>query len=420
MTHREPIKNIFKAIQLLPCTLFLSLNAAHGQESDGFPNIKFDGLIDVRAALASNAEGWLEGGLGKTRYGRGESSLDIAEASLIIMPRLNYELSSYVHLAYAPEQFKELDVVEAFVNYRPVSTTANRYDVKVGMFFPPVSLEHTDVAWTSPYTVTPSAINSWIGEEVKTTGIELSLEHRMELQTLTFTAAGFIANDPVGSLIAWRGWALHDVKSTADGRFPLAPIPAISPTGNLFTMQAPFVEPHHEIDDRVGYYAGLHWDYDGWLTVQGIHYDNRGSSMDFQSGQYAFDTQFSNIGFSAFLPNDMELLGQYLWGESRMGGTTLDYTFDSYYLMLSRVFQQQRVSLRFDDFGSDDKTFVLEDNNNEDGWALTAAYTFEISNQHKLMAEILYVSSDRPGRSDLRLAPEEEETQLQISYRYSF
>lgn len=381
--------------------------------------------MDIRAASASDADSWLDGSLGKTRYGRGQNvsdhvSLDIAEASLIIMPRLNYELSSYVHLSYSPEQFKELDVVEAYATYRPVSTSANRYQVKAGMFFPPVSLEHADIAWTSPYTVTPSAINSWIGEEVKSTGIEVSVEHRMESQTIKFMVAGFVANDPTGSLMAWRGWAMHDVKSTADGRFPLAPIPAISPTGNLFTLQAPFVEPHHEIDDRVGYYGALNWDYDQWLTVQGVHYDNRGSSTDFKAGQYAFDTQFSNIGFSAFLSNDLELMGQYLWGKSRMGGTTLDFTFDSYYLMLSRAIQQHRVSLRFDDFGTADKTFVPEDNNNEDGWALTAGYTFEFSRQHKLMAEILYVSSDRPGRADLNLPLEEKETQLQVSYRYSF
>jgi len=379
----------------------------------------------VRSALASTAESWFDGSLGKTRYGRGQNvsdrtAIDIAEASLVIMPRLNYELSGYVHLSYAPEQFKPLDVVEAFVNYRPVSTSANRYQVKAGMFYPPISLEHTDLAWATPYSITPSAINSWIGEEVKTTGVEVSMEHRMALQTLTFTAAGFVANDPTASLLAWRGWAMHDVKVTADGRFPLAPIPAISPTGNLFTLQAPWVEPQREIDDRAGYYAGVGWDYDGWLTLEGLYYNNRGTSTDFESGQYAFATDFYNLGFNAVIADDTELIGQYLSGKSRMGGTVLDFTFDSYFLMLSRGTEQRRISLRFDDFGSDDKTFIPEDNNNENGWALTAAYSLELAAQHRLMAEILYVSSDRPGRADLNLALEEKETQLQISYRFNF
>jgi hypothetical protein len=154
--------------------------------------------------------------------------------------------------------------------------------------------------------------------------------------------------------------------------------------------------------------------------VQGMYYDNRGSSFDFDSGQYSFATDFFNIGFNAYLDNDIELLGQYMTGESSMGGIMLDFSFDSYYLMLSRGFGRQRVSLRYHDFATDDRSFVVEDNNNEDAWAVTAAYAIEVAPQHKIMAELLYVSSDRPGRVDLGLSPGEKETQLQISYRYSF
>ena len=44
--------------------------------------------------------------------------------------------------------------------------------VKAGAFFPAISLENDDLGWTSPYTLTPSAINSWIGEELRTIGSE--------------------------------------------------------------------------------------------------------------------------------------------------------------------------------------------------------------------------------------------------------
>ena len=58
---------------------------------------------------------------------------------------------------------------------RPVS-----WSVKAGAFFPTISLENDDLGWTSPYTLTPSAINSWIGEELRTIGSEAhaALRHR--------------------------------------------------------------------------------------------------------------------------------------------------------------------------------------------------------------------------------------------------
>ena len=54
------------------------------------------------------------------------------------------------------------------------------WSVKAGAFFPTISLENDDLGWTSPYTLTPSAINSWIGEELRTIGSEgiAALRHR--------------------------------------------------------------------------------------------------------------------------------------------------------------------------------------------------------------------------------------------------
>src|SRR5258705_9405197 len=69
--------------------------------------------------------------------------------------------------------------------YRPVSTSAFRWSIKAGAFFPPISLENTEIGWTSPWTLTPSAINAWVGEELRTIGLEgRSEEHTSELQSL--------------------------------------------------------------------------------------------------------------------------------------------------------------------------------------------------------------------------------------------
>jgi hypothetical protein len=46
------------------------------------------------------------------------------------------------------------------------------------MYFPQPSRENVDPLWSSPYTITLSALNTWIGEEVRLTGLEAALVHR--------------------------------------------------------------------------------------------------------------------------------------------------------------------------------------------------------------------------------------------------
>src|SRR5262249_60757069 len=79
------------------------------------------------------------------------------------------------------------------------------WSVKAGAFFPTISLENDDIGWTSPYTLTPSAINTWIGEELRTIGGEGNLRWRTpDLRTITFTASLFRGNDPARRLMARR------------------------------------------------------------------------------------------------------------------------------------------------------------------------------------------------------------------------
>ena len=65
-----------------------------------------------------------------------------------------------------------IDLLETYVSWRPQSNGVLRWNVRAGAFFPPVSLENDDLGWTSPYTLTPSAINSWVGSELRTIGGE--------------------------------------------------------------------------------------------------------------------------------------------------------------------------------------------------------------------------------------------------------
>ena len=246
----------------------------------------------------------------------------------------------------------------------------------------------------------------------------------MEGHTVSLGGSAFMLNDPTGTLLAWRGWALHDIKATAYGRFALPPIDSIAPDG-IFWRQAPWVEPHHEIDDRVGYYAFADWEMEDTFTLSALYYNNRGNPVGFDGDQYSWHTDFYNIGLTTYLPGDIELLAQYMSGTTRMGPEIRDYyvldaPFTSYYVLLSKMFDRHRLSLRYDNFKVEDLSFVDRDNNNENGHAIMAAVSRDYDDGDRLMLELQYVNSDRANRADLNLPTRTKETQLQLSYRFAF
>ena len=128
---------------------------------------------------------------------------------------------SNVHLdasLWRPGDDNAFDLTEAYLEYRPYPAGGWRSRVKLGAFYAPISLEHRAAGWTNPYLISSSAINTWVGEELRTIGAEYSLEWLGTRSGHDFDA-GFVAaiygyNDPAGVLIASRGWALHDRQTT--------------------------------------------------------------------------------------------------------------------------------------------------------------------------------------------------------------
>src|SRR6202012_3136616 len=149
-------------------------------------------------------------GLGKFRYGGNEGNFRFAEA--VAQGTATLDNFSAVGVVRAePEQRAGLDLLEAYISYHPSSAGDVSWFGKLGPFFPTISLENDDIGWTSPYTLTPSAINTWIGEELRTIGGEGLLHWRTpDFGTLTLTGAVFCCNDPAGVLMADRGWAMDD------------------------------------------------------------------------------------------------------------------------------------------------------------------------------------------------------------------
>jgi hypothetical protein len=383
------------------------------------------GLIDLRAAIADGERSWVDGGFGKTRFGGdGGTRLHaaVADAALLWTPRLSWDLTGLVDVEAQSGQDRGVDLVEAYLRFRPAPTSAWRASGRFGLFYPPISLEHDDRGWQVSRTITPSAINSWVSEEVKVVGAEASVSHVSDSGSEAgLTAAIFSYNDTSATLLTFRGWALDDVRTSA---FSAHPLPALS----AFTqhIQPPETYPAREIDDRAGWYVRTDWRPGPPLALNAFYYDNRGDKTGVTpSHQWAWATRFLNLGLSLNLDEQTEILAQAMSGRTLMGhqtagGIWYDVDFDAAYLLLSRSFGASAVTGRIDWFRTHDRTLQAIDNNDEHGWATTLAWRRQLSAHARLFVEALHVSSERPSRLYDAIEPRQGQTLLQSALRLSF
>jgi hypothetical protein len=397
------------------------------EDGDLFAPERFTGVIDLRAAAADGEASWLDNGFGKARFGGDGGDLDahakIAEASLVWRPRFTWALDGYVHAQFTDDQGDNaIDLVEAFARYRSPPRDGLSLEGRAGIFYPPVSLEHDDEAWSTRYSITPSAINSWIGEEVKVAGVEAQVGRDVAGHELGLTLAAFGRNDLSGTLLSWRGWALHDVKAGWDTAWPL-PQAALANLAVFAPWQAPTTEPSRELDGRVSFYGRADWRAPELVSVNVVHYDNAGNLGVGEKGQFAWETRFTNLGVTLDLGPETLVLAQAMTGETLWGRFRpwrVDMGFATAYVLANRTVDDHSFTARADWFATSDRTWIVEDDNNEEGWALTFAYGRELGEHNRLMLEALRVSSDRPARAYGGADPIEDQTLLQASWRITY
>jgi len=403
---------------------------AHAQSEPGgvdfFSREAFRGLIDVRAALSDGEPSWVDGGFGKTRYG-GDSGrnfqpdLHMANAILEWRPRLGWSLSGVVDLEVQSDPETTIDFTEAYLQYKPLLPGGTKVSARAGLFYPPVSLEHDGPAWTTTRTITPSAINSWIGEEVKALGGEVGVKREFAGHELGLTLGGYGSNDTAGTLLSFRGWSLNDVRATAFGDYPL---PALN--SFIRTRQYPSTTPTLELDDRLGYYVRADWRPPAPFAINAIYYDNLG---DMESRnvfrEWSWLTRFYNIG-GVWTPREStEVLAQAMWGETLMGFPRpvqrwVEVNYSSAYLLVSQRYGASAVTGRIEAFETENRSALNLGNYNEEGWALTTALRHDFTDGFQLMFEALHVDSNRPSRGLARLPADQKTTTLQASARFWF
>lgn len=380
---------------------------------------------DLRLVAVDGEKGWLDGGLGKLRSGSDNEFRvrpQLGNANLVWQPQLTWSLAATVTLSLQGGERTQGGLSQAYLSFRPMrSSSGTAFSARAGLMWPPVSLEHEGADWHVADSITPSAINSWIGEEVRPLALEGTVAAPFGSSRFRATAALFAANDTSGTLLTFRGWALHDRTTLAFNRWPLPPL-----NGEIGEYQAAFTHPlvdlHSGFAHRPGYYAKLAWQLPLPVRIELFRYDNRADPQEVNPQmEWGWRTTFDDLGLVANLGKGAEIKGQALSGRTRMGYVMagrrwVDNRFRSVFILISKKLGKFGVSARADAFDTRNRGGLVGDDYDENGWSAMVAGKRDWAHLTALV-EVLHVSSRRADREDFALAASQRQTQLQAELR---
>jgi hypothetical protein len=377
---------------LVTALLLLPQAAAWAQEFSA--NAVFD--FDVVAPAGNQS--FMYGGLGKTEFSSRHSTPVLAGQALAdLRAQFDPSLAAFATVRVAPDLRAPFDVLEAYGRYQPVSTKDLVWTIKTGAFFPPISLENEGVGWTSPWTLTSSAINSWVGAELRTIGGETSVEWRYPGGALGWTGAVFAANDPAGALLADRGWTFDSRPVGLLGR-PRLPDVTAAQIGLAPPLRE---EPFKETDGQAGWYSGLSLRQDGLGRFQALYYDNRADPGSFIGTDFGWRTKFASFGGELDI-GDVVVLSQVMTGNTTIEPFENFYSktnFQSGYVLAGYYFGDYRVAARVDLFATQQINAPGGNGPGEHGHALTLAGSWAPRPWLRFTAEMLRIDSSRSERA---------------------
>jgi hypothetical protein len=371
------------------------------------------GELDMRLVSASGGSSFMDGGLGTLRFDSEHDGLRFGHALLASRLRINDILTMHADVyAYGDHDRNVIDLSEAWIEARPFPSQSVRWSARAGAFFLPVSLENRGPGWSDVYTITPSALNTWTGEEFRTVGTEFEARwlgaSRDYVGDVALVAALYGWNDPAGVLLAARGFALTDRPSTLFGG-----------------LGRPRVNFYHEVDHRPGYYTGLTWRHHDRLEVRALHYDNLADASATTGSAFAWRTRFTSVGARLEPTAPWTFIAQYLDGDTAVGPNSvipdqLRMTYRVGFLLSSWEWKRERLTLRFDDFRTHQTSGFFGPPSDDLGHAWTFGWTHDFGERWQIAAEGIRVTSRFPPRATIGESVGLVESQLQIAFRYRF
>ncbi|MFL6579014.1 MAG: hypothetical protein ACJ8MR_20485 [Povalibacter sp.] len=386
----------------------LSPMRAHAQyEVDEDKSVWIRALLDVRAVYAGPLTSWVDGGTGRTRYGGKSSAGHFEHDSDLVLSQLDLQFGANLPWGIRAQAQANVQpdiadtyepwLVEAFLR-KEWAREAHGWGLQVGLMNNPFSLEHTGPAWTPEYTLSASALNSWLWEELPVGGLEAEWfrEPQEGLKISIIAGAGY-GPDQLGRLLALRGWTMGDGLSGVNTELPL-------PNGTRTDI-------FDEMDHRAAAYTSVTVsDTEGRGAIKLGYFDNFGD----QATAGVWHTRLANIGTTFSPLPKLDVIVQYLRGKALIRDKTNDSSLRAFYAMLSAHHQRHRVSVRYDEFRISD----LDGGNltAEHGDAITFGYAYEWGLRQRVAVEYIRLDSVREARPQ----PEPIQDSVQLSYRFRY
>ncbi|MGB6450026.1 MAG: hypothetical protein WBE92_04680 [Steroidobacteraceae bacterium] len=389
---------------------FLGASAAHATD--------WDFSLDTRLVASDGERSFLDDGLGTLRYGESKSGIQLGRARIALTQSIGNILALHLDASSWGDHDKiPAGLTEAYFELRPYPIDGFRARVRAGAFYAPISLENRASGWESPYTLSYSAIDSWIGEELRTIGVDTEVDWLGTQLGHTFdvgvVGGAFGWNEPAGAELASHGFAIDDRQTVLFGR-----------VGEPGPFPGEGLDEFHEFDGHVGTYVGLNGQYLDRVFVQALHYDNHADPAAFDAAlnESAWETDFNSAGTRVEFPGGWTAIAQWLEGETYLepaGVGELEWDFRARYVLLSKQFGQQTLSARYDAFEVDSDP--PNDFGVQNGHALTLAYLYEPNEHWRFALEAVRVRSAESNRTILLGAttPFATESMLQLSVRYA-
>lgn len=365
-------------------------------------------LLDVRLVRAGPATSWTDSGFGKLRYGgkatasgfERETRLTLSQLAIEIGATLPWDIRAQAQVNFEHDlaDNDEPWLIEAILR-KEFGDAKHGFGLQTGVMNVPFSLEHTGPAWTPEYTITASALNSWLWEDLSLAGLEGEWWRVTGSGIRVDAIAGVgCGPDQFGRLLAIRGWAMGDGLSGYNSDLALP-------------NRADRTDVFDERDNRPSAYT--------WLTVSDAqeiatlkvgYFDNRGD----ESEPGVWHTHFSTVGLTLHPHPNIDVLAQYLDGTARVAAPNNDSSLGAYYGLVSYHSQRQRVTVRYDHFRLHDLDGPPI--TTENGHAVTLAYQYQLGLRHRLAAEYIWLDSHRIASPFVNPTPDG----WQLSYRYRY
>ena len=381
----------------------------------------FSGRIELGLNATNATQSFLDSGTGILRFDDNNAKLFQGVLQHKARPFSGFT-TTLVANAYADGE-EHLGFTQAFVEYKPLSPKQIKFKYRAGFFYPHYSVENTDLGWLSPYTYTQSAINSWIGEEIRIPGLEVSaFSNGRRIRSpwsWELNAGVFKGNDPAGTLLTWRGFSYHDRQSLHHDRVNFAPIPTIVEPYYIETPK--WINPFEEIDGRWGFYLGAHLNYQRKTIFKYYYYDNNGDPSAINDIRiYAWDTKFHSFALSHNLSTSTRLLSQVMIGRTDMGPRVVYADFASAYVMLSHKRDEHRYSVRVEYSKVDEDDMYPYDQNDSKTTAITAAWRYQHDANIELGLELHVNTNEAANRVQVGVSPKQDDAQGRLVFAYTF